>query len=229
MIRFILLLAILNLTLGCKAQNFKKAYRKVYSFYENAENVSYEINYISRGKSTIVDKTAMLVEIIDKVIYTKKDNIQSFTFDSTSVIIDNENKQIQLNVGVAQIKPSIQNLDVINQLVELSIKESYKKSVKGKKYTLYFNNQDFKEISMVLDPTTDKFKKMTFLLSEPIYNSDVKNEEAVESFEIEFNDFKQNIKSFSEPLEQFLRFTGERFVPQQKYSTYQFVSNYDLY
>jgi hypothetical protein len=228
MIKGILFSFMLVLSQVVLGQDFYNAYEKAYRFYEKSKNASYEISYLSISKTAVIEETAMQIETIDGVTYSKVGEIESYKFESTSVIIDHRHKQIQLNIGLEAPSTNLQNLDVIVELIKKSEKESVKKEPQEKWYTLHFPEGDYKTVTMVLNDKTGEFKKMIYELTFSLVNDDVENDEPIKSFEIHFRNYKKNKTEFSQPLESVLKFDGERFSPQKKYSTYQFVNNYDL-
>lgn len=211
------------------SQNFYAAYEKAYAQYESATNVAYDISYVSLGKTALIDKTTMHVELVDGITYTQMNNIQSFNFDSTSVIIDNDNRQIQLNVGIPTPSINIQNLLAIKELIKTAEREGVQKREGEKWHSLYFKGGDFSAITMVVDAKTGGFKKMQYHLANALVNAEVEKDEPVEVLEIQFNNYQKNKTAFTQPLENFLQFDGKRFTVQKKYSNYQFVNNYDLH
>ena len=211
------------------SQTFLEAYTDAFNYYSGSINASYTIEYVSLGKTTIIDKSVINIEQLNGVTYTEMEGIESFSLDSTSIIVDHTNKQIQLNIGLKTTKFEIQNIELIKKTIASSSRESTKKIDSKIHHTLYFNDQQYKEIIMVINAKTKEFERMVYVLSESIHNEDVESDEPLERFEIRFNNYKKDISELSHSLESFLKFDGQRFSLQQKYSTYQFVNNYDLH
>ncbi|MBL4709120.1 MAG: hypothetical protein JKY48_11855 [Flavobacteriales bacterium] len=209
-------------------QSFLEVYEKNYANIDKVSNVSYQLEYLSYGKSTLIDQSTMQVENIGQLVYTRIAKVDSYQLDSTTVIVDHENKQIQLNVGVELLSKNTNNIEVIKNLIALSDKETTKEVGQEMHYSLFFTDQKFKELTLVIDKKQDRFKKMIYVLAEEVPNVEEIAEEAVNRLEIILKNYTTNIKQFSHPLNKYLTFDGKRYALQAKYSTYQFVNNYDL-
>jgi len=228
MIRNIAIAFILFLNVDGYSQEFYAAYKKSYSAFKIDKNISYTISYVNYDGLKEVSSTTMKVERVDGIVYTEVENMQSYGFDSTSVIINHSDQLIQLNKGVVPFKQNIQNLALIEELSAEAESESKKKVNNQIWYTLHFNDQKFKDITMVVNSKTKVFEKMVYILSEPVHDYQDKNSKPIDRFEIRFENLNNSLEELSNPLNKILRFDGKKFLVMKQYATYQFINNYGL-
>ena len=229
MIRLFLLFISLFFSELLVSQSFVEAYLNSYDMNKEVLNFSYDMVYESYGVTKLVDSYSMHVEVVEDQVYTKSKSIESYSFDSTSIIIDSKNKSIQLNTGVEFKSQQIPDPEDVKRMVSLATRETNREIDDLLEYSLYFEGQKFSQIKLVVSNKSREFVKMVYVFSNSLPNAKYVDKEPVIRLEVLMKNFNKNITSFTTPLSEFLKFDGERFSLQSKYSNYQFVTNYAQY
>ena len=212
------------------AQSFGEAYTHAFNLLSNSENIGYNITYLSKGKSSVVDKRSMRMEKVGNSYHTKMEGVESYLIDSTSIVIDHEYKSILLNDGIANPAMNEQlkgRLELIMGLEKEAATSKVDSSGSTRRYTLYFNDQEFKEVAFEVSKEDGWFQKLVFVLSTPIENSEEMQEEALTSLEVIIENYEKEMSSFSTPIEKYFNKINGRYQLLPAYSNYQFTNNYE--
>lgn len=213
-----------------KAQDFSKAYERAYQQLVSQENIAYQMRYLSRGANTVVDESSLYIEKIGDQSYSKMGKLESYLLDSTSVVIDHEQESILLNVGVQvpDLSTGLDRIALIEQLEQEAVRRTVDSTSEWVQHNLWFQEQNFKKLSVSFSKATGNFQRIVFYPAKPIENYEEVEEEAVVAYEVLFENYQTNLQDFSTPLSNYLQFNEGKYSLQSTYSNYQFVTNYDV-
>lgn len=228
--RLFFFLVFLSCFISGNAQTFTELLSKAYRSLENLKNVSYEVVYRSFGESEIISDVNMKIEIINGTIYTQIDKIETYSLDSTQIIIDHQEKTILLNTGLQKGLNQggvISQLQMIDQLEKKAEKIDIMEKGASKKVTLYFSNEEFVKVELEFDSNSGLFKSVKLFPKNPIENVVETEEPPVVQYEIKIANLNQKISQLTTPLSSYLEVKDGRYILKSKYSSYRYENNYD--
>jgi|GEM_PF-6843011 len=220
------IIILLFISASLEAQSFSEAYETAYQYFMAQENYAYQIRMKSSALGVVVSDYQMQMEKIGDHIYSKVEQTESYSLDSTSIIIDHESESILLNEKLDLLKKDqfINNLSLIKDLEKKAVASKMEKKGELTRHTLVFRENEFLEISIDVDTEKGLFHGIAF---KPNLDLIVLEEERkVDTYEIIIEEYNTDISAFSQPISTFMDYREGKYEPNSKYSTYQFINNY---
>jgi len=224
----ILLLSAWSLQLD--AQSFSEALAAANNNLEAQTALGYNIEYLSYSGNTVSTSSNMRVEKLNGTTYTQLDNMESYHFGNTRVVVDHAGKSILLNKGELSQSATngIEQQLALLQALEAQASEVRSEALEGStRYTLSFVASEFRELVVEVNTTTGLFERLLLVPQTPIAGAMLTSDAPVTAFEVRVSTYEPELKALSKPLTEYLVKRGDQHQLQPTYSNYQYAHYYD--